>query len=358
MSENSAYIPLSELRELKTLTRSQITRLEGLDSDGKGLLKAEDILQVLENDHKKESQKAFFNRLILLLLVSGVILIGALCGITYGIVATTNELNVDNDDHVLKTSANGDIAGLGAVVSTESAESVLSSTKPWGISRVNFVREDTEEYGFIAINAIQVIENGTALVRSVLGEELILDESGVLVAYGETSGRKLLIFGAIGNAFQSFVEVVIEPLAKTVSDAFKDVFGISLFELLAVLDGANTAVAEVTREGLLDMIDFISPKMGSCVRKFEPTNLDCYTFFPCFDFLRRNFQGQVNACAGRGDKEICLTTAIGGMMNQNEGDILNFIRGLVPALEDCAVKGDFTACVETFSCLSQGRKLL
>lgn len=356
MSENSAYIPLSELRELKTLTRSQITRLEGLDSDGKGLLKAEDVLQVLENDHKKESQKAFFNRLILLLLVSGVILIGALCGITYGIVATTNELNVDNDDHVLKTSTNGDIAGLGAAVSTESAESVLSSMKPWGISRVNFVREDTEEYGFIAINAIQVIENGTALVRSVLGEELILDESGVLVVYGETSGRKLLIFGAIKDAFEKFKEVVVDPVVKTVSDAFQDLIGISLGQLLAAIQGANSAAGEVTREALLDMIGFVSPKMRSCLQNFKATNLDCYTFFPCFDFLRRNFEGQVNSCTGSRNQDTCLTNTIGGMMNQNEGDILNFIRGLVPALEDC-VNGDTSACVETMSCLSQGRKL-
>lgn len=356
MSENSACIPLSELRELKTLTRSQITRLEALNSDGTGLLKAEDILQVLENDHKKESQKIFFNRLILLLMVSGVILIGALCGITYGIVATTNELNVDNDDHVLKTSANGDIAGLGAVVSTESAESVLSSIKPWGISRVNFVREGTEEYGYIAINAIQVIENGTALVRSVLGDEFIVDESGVLLVYNETNGRKLLFFNAIGNAFQSFVEVVVDPLADAISNAFQDAFGISLAQLLDAIQGANSAAGEATRDVVLDMIGFISPKMQSCLKNFRPSNLDCYTFFPCFDFIRRNFESQVNSCARGQNKDICLTNAIQGMMDQNEDAILNFVRGLVPALEQC-VEGDASACTETISCLSQGRKL-
>lgn len=357
MSENSAYIPLSELRELKTLTRSQITRLEGLNTDGTGLLKAADILQVLENDHKKESQKVFFNRLILLLLVSGVILIGALCGITYGIVATTNELNVDNDDHVLKTSSNGDIAGLGAVVSAVSTESVLSSMKPWGISRVNFVREDTEEYGYIAINAIQVIENGTTLVRSVLGEEFVVDESGVLVAYNETNGRKLLFFDAIGNAFQSFVEVVIDPLADGINDAFQDAFGISLTGLLSAIQAGNSAAGEVTRDVLLDMIGFVSPKMRSCLQNFKPTNLDCFTFFPCFDFMRRNLESQLKSCSGGGNKEICLTNAIQGMMDQNEVAILNFVRGLVPSLEQCA-EGNPSACMDTISCLSQGRKLL
>ena len=358
MSENSAYIRLSELRELKTLTRSQITRLEGLNTDGTGLLKAENILQVLENDHKKESQKVFFNRLILLLIVSGVILIGALCGITYGVVATTNELNVDNYDHVLKTSANGDVAGLGAAVSTEVTGSVLSSMQPWGISRVNFAREDTEKYGYIAINSIQMTENGTALVRSVLGEEFIVDESGVLVAYNGTNGRKLLgIFDDIGNAFQSFVEVVVDPIADTVSDAFNNVFGVTLAEVLSAIQGANNAANQVTKDGLLDLIGFISPKTKSCLTNFRPSNLDCFTFFPCFDFFRRNFESQANACSGSQNRETCLNTAIQGMMNQDEVAIVNFLRGLAPALDQC-VNGNPSACADTFSCLSQGRKLL
>lgn len=230
MSGSSACIPLAELRELKTLTRSQITRLEAINTDGTGLLKAEDILQVLENDRRRESQKVFFNKLILLLMVSGVVLIGALCGITYGIVATTNELNVDNDDHILKTSASGGAAGVGAVVSSSSAESVLSSTEPWGITRINFVDEKSGEYGFIAINAIQVIENDTALVRSVLGAEYLLDESGGLVVHSKTNNRKLLFYfpperDAISTAIVAFGDAVIAPAANWLFNTSLQIIG-------------------------------------------------------------------------------------------------------------------------------------
>lgn len=357
MTENSAYIPLSELRELTTLTRSQITRLEALNTDGTGFLKAEDILQVLENDHKKESQKIFFNKLILLLMVSGVILIGALCGITYGIVATTNELTVNNDDHVLKTTTNGDIAGLGAVVSTESAESISSSMEPWGITRLNFVKDGTGEYGYISINGIQVSDDGRTIVRTVLGDEFIVDESGGLVAYNETNGRKLLFWNDIVSVYDSFVETVVEPIGKEINEVVGDIFGITLDELLSGIQKAHNDANKVTVEALMDILNFISPKMASCLANFKASNLDCFTFLPCFDFMRQTLETSLNDCRTASNRQYCMQNAIQGLMDINKNSILNFLGAIAPAIRKCIV-GDVNACMNTFSCLSQGRKLL
>ena len=273
MSENTAYIPLSDLWELKTLTRSQITRLEALNTDGTGYLRAEDILQVLENDHKKESQKTFFNKLILLLMVSGVILVGALCGITYGIVATTNELNVDNGDHVLRTSPHGGVAGLGAAIKSTSAESVLSTMEPWGIRRLSFVNEDTGQYGYVSVHAIQVSDLGT-VVRSILGDEFIVDETGRLAAYNRTNGRKLLSWNYGVGTYEKFEEAIIDPIGaevKTASMSPSGVSGIPLDRLFSNLKQGHNDAVSLSVDALLEMLSSISIQMARCIQDFSIT---------------------------------------------------------------------------------------
>lgn len=359
MSENTAYIPLSDLREFKTLTRSQITRLEALDTDGTGYLRIENILQVLENDHKKESQKTFFNKLILLLLVSGVILVGALCGITYGIVATTNEINVDNGDHVLRTSPHGGVAGLGAAIKSASAESVLSTMKPWGIRRLSFVNEDTGQYGCVSVNAIQVSDLGT-VVRSILGDEFIVDETGRLAAYNRTNGRKLLSWNDVVGTYEKFEEAIIDPIGtegKAASMSPSGVSGISLDRLFSNLKQGDNDAVSLSVHALLEMLASISIQMASCIQDFSITNLDCYSFLPCFDFMLMNVEVSLNSCAGQAKKQqYCTTYGIYSIMAIYKDTILNFLKSIAPTISQC-VLGDTKACTDISSILDSGENI-
>jgi len=107
----------------------------------------------------------------------------------------------------------------------------------------------------------------------------------------------------------------------------------------------------------MEILNFVSPKMASCLKNFKATNLDCYTFFPCFDFMRRNMESALNDCRDHSNKKYCIENAIQGLMDQNSDAIINFLGAIAPTLRQC-ILGNPDACKDLISCLASGRKLV
>ena len=100
----SHTIPIHPLLQFPGLSESLKSSIKEADLDGDGELSVQEVLSILEQEHRARADRKLF-RNILIALVSGMlIMIAALCGTVYAIVDMNSQLQDDNNVIVSKSS--------------------------------------------------------------------------------------------------------------------------------------------------------------------------------------------------------------------------------------------------------------
>lgn len=87
------------------------------------------------------------------MFISCVVLVCAICGITYGVVANVNQLDVNESTKVVESRQDGSIlAGDSASLVIPELSDLAS---PWSVDRLFFSGRTTEEYGSMLVSGVQ-----------------------------------------------------------------------------------------------------------------------------------------------------------------------------------------------------------
>ena len=108
---------VNRLVGVKSFSPSFVDRIKGADLDNDGNLSIEEVLKVIESEHAAAGSKKLYKRILLVVGIASLVLVAALCGITYGIVDLTKEVTTDSSNHITSSST-GDIASVGTVKQT------------------------------------------------------------------------------------------------------------------------------------------------------------------------------------------------------------------------------------------------
>ncbi|KAL4537085.1 hypothetical protein Ndes2437B_g06477 [Nannochloris sp. 'desiccata'] len=167
-----------------------------MDNDGN--LSIEEVLKVIESEHAARASKKMYKRVLLVVGIASLVLVGALCGITYGIVDLTKEVNTDSSNHITSSST-GDIASVGTAKQTFPLSSLyLSDDAKLVASFEKLVvnGEEAGEYTVHSVKAISVVPDVSATIATESGDSFIVDQFGLRPANAtlETSGRRRLLF--------------------------------------------------------------------------------------------------------------------------------------------------------------------
>jgi len=99
MDAEQKYIGVSvnRLLKVKSLTEREVAQLKLQDEDGDGQVSFSEILKMIERNQDDVRRSSIYKYALFFLLSFSIILIGALCGITYGIVDATRQITSNNE---------------------------------------------------------------------------------------------------------------------------------------------------------------------------------------------------------------------------------------------------------------------
>ena len=282
------------------------------------------------------------------MFISCVVLMCAICGITYGVVANVNQLDVNESTKVVESRQDGSIlAGDSAslVIPLEELSDRLAS--PWSVDKLFFSGRTTEEYGSILVSGVQKLDDE---IRFEAWNGLIVSvKDGVATTYQNgtsLSGRRLLnIFDDVWGKIKGTVDTVKDAFNAT----WKSIFGKSFLDTWMEITVQKMDEDAKTAEAVGGVVKFVNPKLGNCIQNPYDNFLDCFTVAPCFDYMRQVVEEWSKQCGNDGG---CLMNDARGEFSSDR--FLSMARGLVSPLEECARTDNPEGCKNFANCLTGG----
>ena len=350
MSEG-ASISVQDIISCGALTKAQEKRLKELDTNKDGMLDAEEIFELIQNEHHKSKLKGRMRNLMILMFISCVVLVCAICGITYGVVANVNQLDVNESTKVVESRQDGSILAGDSASLVIPLEELSDLASPWSVDRLFFSGRTTEEYGSILVSGVQKLDDE---IRFEAWNGLIVTvKDGVATTYQNDtslSGRRLLnIFDDVWDKVKGTVDTVKDAFDET----FKKLFGKSFLDVWMEITIQNMDAGKETADVLvIPVVKAVNPKLGNCLDNPYDNFLDCFTVAPCFDYMRKVVEEWSKQCGNDGG---CLMLDAKGEFSSDR--FLSMARGLVSPLEKCARTGNPEGCKDFGNCLTGGMKM-
>lgn len=97
MTDSKAQsVSVNRLIQLRSLNEREVAKILEKDTDQDRRLSFSEILKVIEDQQDDVRRSIVYRYIFFILAFLSIILIGALCGITYGIVDATRSISSDN----------------------------------------------------------------------------------------------------------------------------------------------------------------------------------------------------------------------------------------------------------------------